>query len=80
MRKALLSMATMFATAILVSSVTSAAERSPQAAKQKQKKLNVLFIGNSFTAGHNLALLVKAMTEAGDPDLSFDVTTVNGPR
>ncbi len=74
MRKALLSMATMLATAILVSSVSSAAEPSPQAAKQK--KLNVLFIGNSFTAGHNLAQIVKAMAEAGDPDLSFDVTTV----
>ena len=74
MRKALLSMATMLATAILVSSVSSAAEPSPQAAKQK--KLNVLFIGNSFTAGHNLAQVVKAMAEAGDPDLSFDVTTV----
>jgi hypothetical protein len=74
MRKALLSMATMLATAILVSSVSPAAELSPHAAKQK--KLNVLFIGNSFTAGHNLAQVVKAMAEAGDPDLSFDVTTV----
>ena len=74
MRKALLSMATMLATAILVSSVSTAAEPSPQAAKQK--KLNVLFIGNSFTACHNLAQVVKAMAEAGDPNLSFDVTTV----
>lgn len=74
MRKALLSMATMLATAILVSSVISAAEPSVQTAKQK--KLNVLFIGNSFTAGHNLAQVVKAMAEAGDPDLAFDVTTV----
>jgi len=74
MRKVLLSMATMLATAILVSSVTSAGEPAPHAAKQK--KLNVLFIGNSFTAGHNLAQLVKAMAEAGDPDLSFEVTTV----
>ena len=42
----------------------------------ENKTLNVLFIGNSFTAGHNLAQVVKAMAEAGDPDLSFDVTTV----
>jgi len=65
MRKALFSMATMLATTILVSSVSSAAEPAPHAVKQK--KLNVLFIGNSFTAGHNLAHVVKAMAEAGDP-------------
>ena len=74
MRKALVSMATILATAILVSSVSSAAEPSPHAARKK--KLNCLFIGNSFTAGHNLAQVVKAMAEAGDPNLSFDVTTV----
>lgn len=74
MRKALLSMATILATVILLSSVSSAAEPSPHAARKK--KLNCLFIGNSFTAGHNLAQVVKAMAEAGDPDLSFDVTTV----
>lgn len=74
MRKPFLSMATMLVATILVSSVTSAAEPSRQAAQQK--KLNVLFIGNSFTAGHNLAQVVKAMAEAGDPNLSFDVTTV----
>ena len=74
MRKPLLSMATMLVAIILVSSVSPAAEPSPQAARQK--KLNVLFIGNSFTACHNLAQVVKAMAEAGDPSLSFDVTTV----
>jgi len=74
MRKSLLTMATILAATMLVSSVSLAAEPSRQAAQQK--KLNVLFIGNSFTAGHNLAQLVKAMAEAGDPDLSFDVTTV----
>jgi hypothetical protein len=35
-----------------------------------------LLIGNSFTACHNLAQVVKAMAEAGDPKLNFDVTTV----
>ena len=74
MRKPLLSMATMLAATILVSSVSPAAEPSPQAAEQK--KLNVLFIGNSFTACHNLSQVVKAMAEAGDPNLRFDVTTV----
>jgi hypothetical protein len=67
-------MATMLAAMILVLRVSPAAEPSRQAAKQG--KLNVLFIGNSFTASHNLSQLVKAMAEAGDPTLSFDVTTV----
>ena len=74
MRKPLLSMATMLVATILVPSVSPAAKPSSQAAEQK--KLNVLFIGNSFTACHNLAQVVKAMAEAGDPNLCFDVTTV----
>jgi len=74
MRKTLLSMATMLVATILVPSVSPAAEPSRQAAQQK--KLNVLFIGNSFTACHNLSQVVKAMAEAGDPSLCFDVTTV----
>ena len=49
----------------------------PQPAQAAEKKaLNVLFIGNSFTGRHNLTSLVKGMAEAGDPDLSFEVTTV----
>src|SRR5512137_2957895 len=67
-------MATMLAATIFLSSVSAAAEPSRQAAEQKT--LNVLFIGNSFTASHNLAQVVKAMAEAGDPTLRFDVTTV----
>ncbi len=43
---------------------------------QKQKTLNVLFIGNSYTARHNLALVVKTMAEAADPNLTFDSTSV----
>ncbi len=74
MQKPLLSMATMLVATILVPSVSPAAEPLHQATKQK--KLNVLFIGNSFTAQHNLSQLVKAMAEAGDPTLRFDVTTV----
>lgn len=70
MRKTLLSMAAVLVASTLVCNVSPAAEPS------RQKKLNVLFIGNSFTACHNLAQVVKAMAEAGDPSLSFDVTTV----
>ncbi|MGC3970991.1 MAG: SGNH/GDSL hydrolase family protein [Pirellulales bacterium] len=40
------------------------------------RKVKVLFLGNSFTARHNLAHLVKAMIEAGNPNCKFDVTTV----
>jgi len=40
------------------------------------KTLNVLFIGNSYTARHNLAQVVKAMAEAGNPGLTFDITQV----
>lgn len=40
------------------------------------KTLNVLFIGNSYTARHNLAQVVKQMAEAGNPDLQFSATQV----
>jgi hypothetical protein len=40
------------------------------------KTLNVLFIGNSFTARHNLSTVVKSMTEAGQPGLTFNRTDV----
>ena len=73
MRKQICSMAMVLIAAILTS-VAPAAEPASKAAKAK--KLNVLFIGNSFTASHNLSLVVKAMAEAGDPQLDFDVTTV----
>jgi hypothetical protein len=74
MRKPFLSMATMLAAAILVPGVCRGAEPSRPATQQK--KLNVLFIGNSFTACHNLSQVVKAMAEARDPTLCCDVTTV----
>ncbi len=38
--------------------------------------LNVLFIGNSYTARHNLAKVVEAMAEAGNPGLDFKPTQV----
>lgn len=40
------------------------------------RELKVLFLGNSFTARHDLAHLVKSMIEAGNPNCKFDVTTV----
>lgn len=40
------------------------------------KVLNVLFIGNSYTARHKLPQIVKAMAEAGNPGLKFEVSTV----
>ncbi|MFZ5829407.1 MAG: hypothetical protein ACOY3P_04935 [Planctomycetota bacterium] len=42
----------------------------------EEQTLHVLFIGNSFTGRHNLSQIVKAMAEAGDRQLHFDVTTV----
>jgi hypothetical protein len=45
-------------------------------AEGEKKTLNVLFIGNSFTARHNLSTVVKAMAEAGNPGLKFNRTDV----
>ncbi len=42
----------------------------------EKETLNVLFLGNSYTARHNLATVVKAMAEAGNPDLTFNPTAV----
>jgi len=42
----------------------------------KKETLNVLFIGNSYTARHKLAQVVKKMAEAGNPSLTFNPTTV----
>jgi hypothetical protein len=46
------------------------------AAANKKKSLNVLFIGNSYTARHNLAKVVKSMTEAGNLGLTFNISSV----
>ncbi|MDC0259168.1 hypothetical protein OAK43_02935, partial [Verrucomicrobiales bacterium] len=43
---------------------------------QEKKTVNVLFIGNSYTARHNLAKAVKTMAEEGNPGLVFKPTTV----
>ncbi|QDT12125.1 hypothetical protein [Planctomycetes bacterium K23_9] len=42
----------------------------------EQRSLNVLFIGNSYTARHNLADVVKAMAQAGQPGLTFNYSAV----
>lgn len=49
---------------------------SMAAAAAEKKTLNVLFIGNSFTARHNLSTVVKTMAEAGQPGLTFNRTDV----
>lgn len=40
------------------------------------EELNVLFVGNSYTARHNLADVVKQMAEAGNPGLTFNTTSL----
>jgi hypothetical protein len=41
-----------------------------------KESLDVLFIGNSYTARHNLAKVVKSMAEAGNPGLTFNISSV----
>jgi hypothetical protein len=45
-------------------------------AASEKRTLNVLFIGNSYTARHNLSPVVKAMAEAGNPGLTFNRTDI----
>jgi hypothetical protein len=47
-----------------------------ESAAPQKTTLNVLFIGNSYTGRHNLALVVKSMAEAGNPGLTFKPTTI----
>jgi hypothetical protein len=59
--------------------VIAEAESADQDRKRTQAEtstLNVLFIGNSYTARHNLAQVVKSMAEAGNSGLTFKPTTV----
>ena len=56
--------------------VVTATAATPLVSPADGKTLNVLFIGNSFTARHNLSQVVKTMAEAGQPGLKFEVTTV----
>ena len=74
MRKSFFIVPPTFTIVILAACLSLAGERSPGAAGHKT--LNVLFIGNSYTARHKLPQVVKAMAEAGDSNLRFDVATV----
>lgn len=58
----------LFATTLLSGTCLSATAKS--------KVLNVLFIGNSYTARHNLVKVVKELAEAGNPGLAFNATSV----
>ncbi len=62
MRRPVVLLAVLSAAAALVWRVSAAAEPAGQATKQK--RLNVLFVGNSITACYHLAQVVKAMAEA----------------
>ena len=46
------------------------------AVEPEKESLNVLFIGNSYTARHHLSEVVKSMAEAGKPGLEFEISTV----
>ncbi len=74
MRKTLFTLLTALTAIILATCSSLAGEPSSRAAEHET--LNVLFIGNSYTARHRLPQVVKAMAEAGNPDLDFEVTTV----
>ena len=64
---------TFLRTTLLLSFFCLAATRAPAA---EPSELNVLFIGNSFTARHELTRVIKALAEEGQPGLTFKVTTV----
>lgn len=49
---------------------------SAYTAETQKKPFEVLFIGNSYTARHNLSQVVKAMAEAGNPGLTMNVSTI----
>src|SRR5690606_19084595 len=57
-------------------SILSSPVGAVSAMARESNTLNVLFIGNSFTARHHLSALVKSMAESGNPGLRLNVTTV----
>ena len=61
------SLCALILSAVLAPSTTAAPDKP---------ELNVLFIGNSYTARHNLEKVVKAMAEAGNPGLTLNPTSV----
>ena len=48
----------------------------PAFADEPAKKLNILFLGNSFTARHDIAGLVERILEEGDPATDVQVQRV----
>lgn len=62
--------------ALVLFALSLALLSAPSRAENEKKTLNVLFIGNSYTARHNLSTVVKAMAEAGNPGLTFNRTDV----
>lgn len=61
---------------IVLFAATHLLAAAPEAPEGKPDSLEVLFIGNSYTARHNLAKVVKAMAEEGNPGLTFNVSSV----
>tara|TARA_R110002111_G_scaffold185031_3_gene250894 strand:- start:14735 stop:15715 length:981 start_codon:yes stop_codon:yes gene_type:complete len=60
----------------LILTLSFGGSTSSAMAADEKETLNVLFIGNSYTARHNLAQVVKQMAEAGNPELTLNPTTV----
>ncbi len=70
---------TLVLTLVLCSSLlcrSAPSQEQAEADSQTGKTLNVLFVGNSYTARHHLATVVKQLAEAADPDLTFRPTQV----
>ena len=67
-------LASFVVTAFLLNSAPAADTNS--GARPARTTLKALFIGNSYTARHKLANVVKEMAEAGNPGLTFEPTTV----
>ena len=64
-------------TPLICGLILTIAPATPSAnAAPDKTELNVLFIGNSYTARHNLAKVVKSMAEAGNPGLTLNPTSV----
>ena len=68
--------AALLAVVVVLAATCCSLADAPSPPGDGRKTLNVLFIGNSYTARHNLAQLVKSMAEAGNPGLRFEVDSV----
>lgn len=60
----------------LIAALTLVAGSLSYSENEKPDSLEVLFIGNSYTARHSLSQVVKAMAEETHPGLEFNVSTV----